>query len=133
MNATQLNKEAVAKYLKQYNIEKVVLEYNGSGDDGQIESTTALNGNDEVEIPDINDIENHYDVWCSVEGNMTKSRRGSLTDLIEQLAFSVLCRTYGGWEINDGSYGQITINQDGSGVIEHNEIIQDTDYSESSF
>jgi hypothetical protein len=135
MNATQLNKEAVIKYCAHYKVSKITLEYNGSGDNGQIEDVTCFDaaGNEMLIPDDNNEIENFYDLWSSTEGKAVKSRTGSFLDLVEQLAYSTLCQTYGGWEINEGSYGTITIHDDGSGLIEHNEIIQDTEYSEHSF
>lgn len=135
MNAIQLNKEAVIKYCAHYEVGKITLDYNGSGDDGQIENVTCFDAaGNEMEIPDDNNqIESFYNVWSSTKGESAKSKMGSFLDLVEQLAYSTLCQNYGGWEINEGSYGTITIHADGTGLIEHNDIIQDTDYSERKF
>jgi len=52
---------------------------------------------------------------------------------LEDLAYCALENNHGGWEINDGAYGEIIIEADGSGRIEYNQRIETVEYEETSF
>lgn len=79
-------------------IETVVIEYSGSNDEGYINEITAT-PEDAVDYG---------------------------TDLyreLESLAYDVLSSRHGGWEINEGSDGTITINvKERKAVLKHGEI-----------
>lgn len=95
-----------AKQLKaKYNLAGVVtIEYDGSGDSGYIN-----------------------DVSIEPERDISEAR-----DDLETLAYELLSEKYGGWEINEGSCGTITIDFATNKVrIEHNERVESWDSSES--
>lgn len=84
--------------LQAAGIETVVVEYNGSGDEGYIEDITASPDKAAVEYP------------------------SPLYDDVQQVAYDLLSRHHGGWEINEGSNGTITINvKERKAVIHHGE------------
>jgi hypothetical protein len=67
------------QHLQKLGVETVTAEYNGSGDEGQIET------------PEFEPVEVPHDVVMAVEN----------------LFYGILGELYGGWEINEGSFGQI--------------------------
>lgn len=94
-----------AKQIKaKHNLAGVVtISYDGSGDSGYIDS-----------------------VSIEPERDLTDAQQD-----LEELAYDVLERKHGGWEINEGSCGTITINfTDNTVHIEHNERIESYDTSE---
>jgi len=71
-------------------INQLAVDYSGYGDSGEIESTYIDETGDYKDIP----------------------------TRVEDILYRVLEDAYGGWEINDGSYGTINI-EDGEVFIEH--------------
>lgn len=70
----------------------IVVEYNGAGDSGCIEQLTVF---DDKAIP----------FWLE---NANVPNPSTLKDTIESIFYDLLETRYGGWEINDGSYGSFT-------------------------
>jgi len=135
-NTFALNKEQASAFMKLHGIYQAVLEFDGSGDDGQI-TCAELVGNDNQEL-----FNQKVTVWKTIhkyapEGaewlTETVSEELHFSDLLEHIAYDCLATRFGGWEINSGSFGVITIKKDGTGSIEFNERIETTEYSESTF
>jgi hypothetical protein len=76
----EIPEEVFDKIFKEYSVTKIVCTYNGGGDSGYIESDMELGG-DTVPTP----------------------------SEIEDYCYTVL-EDFGGWEINEGSQGNITFN-----------------------
>lgn len=94
--------------LEAAGFETVVVKYNGAGDEGYI---------DEIESSPED------------EGLEYKS---PLYDAIEMAAYDVLERHHGGWEINEGSSGHITINvKDRKALIHHGERYEQQTWSDT--
>ena len=74
----------------------------GAGDSGQIESIGAWSGENAVEFP-ATEIPYAALTWDDPEVEM---RSLSLEDVVEQLAYDFLSDTHGGWENNDGAWGE---------------------------
>ena len=77
---SERSRPELLQQLRQLGVERISAEYNGSGDDGQI--------ND----PEFGSVE--------VSGGVEKA--------VLDLFYEVLEEYYGGWEINEGSYGLFT-------------------------
>ena len=75
--------------LAEAGIESVVVEYHGEGDEGYIEEITAS--------PEAKDEE-------------LMAYRSPLYDSIQSSAYDLLEQEWGGWEINEGSSGTITLD-----------------------
>lgn len=87
--------------------DKVVIEYHGSGDEGYIE-----------------------DIWTepAIEGIALSD---DLESDLEQIAYDILEQQCGGWEINEGSQGTITIDVKArKTVLNHGENRIETEYRE---
>jgi hypothetical protein len=83
-------------------ITHVTVTFDGAGDSGQIESIGAWSGETAVEFP-ATEIDYAALTWDDPEVEM---RQLSLEDVVEQLAYDFLSDTYGGWENNDGAWGE---------------------------
>ena len=132
------NKATLIRLMKENGIDRIELEFDGSGDEGQIEVVCLLNEN-ETEIE--NSLLNlpcetiNYSMRYS-DGEWicdTKSGQDTLENLAETIAYDHLESDFGGWEINDGSYGTISIHADGTGYIECNERIMDVNTTAKTF
>ena len=82
--------ETEMEIVRNSGVNQLAIDYSGYGDSGSIESSYMDENGDYQEIP---------------------------TE-IEDILYRVLEDAYGGWEINDGSYGTINI-EDGEVSIEH--------------
>jgi hypothetical protein len=136
-NKLELNKEQASSFMKKHGIHHAVLEFDGSGDSGQIESIELIGENKEA-LEEL--LLEKVPVWKTVHKCVgqkwtreTESQKLDFSDLLESIAYDCLGSRFGGWEINSGSYGTITIKKDGSGCIEFNERIESTEYSEHNF
>lgn len=83
-------------------ITHVTVSFDGYGDSGQIESVSACAGETEVGFPQTQ-IAYAALTWDDSEVEM---RELSLEDVVEQLTYDLLADTHGGWENNDGAYGE---------------------------
>jgi hypothetical protein len=136
--ATEQNKATLVKLMKEWGIHQIAVEFDGCGDSGQIENVTALDENGK-------EIENDsLDERCEIVHTSQTYKEGewiyekftrteSLQDLAETVAYTPLEDHFGGWEINEGSYGTIVINADGTGTIDYNQRVVDIETDSASF
>lgn len=100
------NKSALFAVLAEAGITTVTVQFDGYGDSGQVEDIAAHKGDDATELPDAT-IEIASAVWGSGE---IRRQSCSITDAIEAMAYDFLSQTHGGWENNDGAYGEFTFD-----------------------
>src|SRR5258708_36416542 len=98
------NKTTLFDALAAAGITSVLVHFDGSGDSGQIEGIDATAGEQPAEIPNGN-IEIAQVRWG--DANIERTTL-SVRDAIENLAYDFLEQTYGGWENNEGAYGEFT-------------------------
>ena len=112
-------KAALFTALSEAGIKLVVVDYDGSGDSGQLEGLTAIDGQDrETELPEASVAIQEARFEQADPVAMTYSLR----QLLEQLAWRFLDQTHGGWENDDGGYGEVTFTvADQSITLDHNE------------
>lgn len=118
-----------ADSLLDLGVSVVFAEYDGQGDSGFFEQIyTETPGSPELDIP------------ITPPGHMMeKMPRGRVTDgvatlraVIEELAYDVLEAKHNGWEIDQGSFGQVVFDaRSGAIRIEHNHRIEFTEYEET--
>jgi hypothetical protein len=94
-----INKSAVFDALTTAGIAIVNVTFDGEGDSGQIDNITA---DDAAAIPQIH-IELQRTVWGS---GKLDSIQNTLHDAIETLCYDYLSQEQGGWENNDGAFGE---------------------------
>jgi hypothetical protein len=102
--ANALNKESVCDALARAGITRVVVNFNGESDQGQIEYVLAYAGKKDAQLPS-ETIEFH-----EVAGNTHKLAASSmmLSKAVETLCYDYLEQEHGGWENNDGADGEFT-------------------------
>lgn len=104
--ASQSNKTAVFDALAAANITQVLVEFDGAGDSGQIESVTAFRGEAQIAFPSTT-ITLQQASWGSTELRSTEEK---LSQAVETLCYDYLEETHGGWENNDGAFGEFSFS-----------------------
>lgn len=100
-NLSEFNKGVVFDALASANITKVLVEFDGEGDNGQIESITASRNGANTDLPPTAVLVQSVG-WGATEPVTTE---WSLAEAIETLCYDYLEYTHGGFENNDGGYG----------------------------
>jgi hypothetical protein len=100
------NKDRLFAGLMAAGITHVTVTFDGAGDSGQIESIGAWSGETAVDFP-LSEIRYAALTWDDPEVEM---RSLSLADVVEQLAYDFLSDAHGGWENNDGAYGEFCLD-----------------------
>ena len=109
--------------LKNLGIVSIQAEYNGSGDEGQVDTLTAVTA-DNTEI----DLSQHKVRLPGID----HPRR--LSEVIEDFAWNATQHFHCGFHNGDGGFGTLTIHVDSGRVkLEHNDNIVETEYSENEF
>jgi hypothetical protein len=142
LTASELNKQQFIKICEEKGISKVEIEYDGFGDSGQINEVTIFNKTADPDkyspnsIIEIKEPVQYYRAeyvqgirWADREENL-RFEEGSFQDMMEEIVYSILEARWPGWEINEGSYGCITLNADGTGKYLHTVKIEETSQGE---
>jgi hypothetical protein len=124
------NKTALFAALAAARITAVIVTFDGCGDSGQIENIDAKAGDESVNLPS-----GTIDIACSVWGSAAIERQSlSIRDAIEALAYAFLGQTHGGWENDEGAYGDFTFDvADRTITLDYNERHLESDYSQHLF
>ena len=124
------NKKALFDALAATKITQVMVTFDGFGDSGQVEDISALSGGKTVALPKI-EITIASVIWGVDE--ITESTM-SVEEAVEQLAYDFLSETHGGWENNDGAYGEFTFDvAEGTITLDYNERYTATKSYEHTF
>lgn len=103
--------------LKSHGIIRVTAVFDGCGDSGQIDEMSAFNAEGPTEFPE----GGIHLVDAAPELN-GKHLAQSVSDAIETLAYDLLETHHGGWEINDGAYGEFVFDVEAQNInLEFNE------------
>jgi hypothetical protein len=125
------NKAVLFEALAQAGIATVLVEFDGYGDSGQIEDIRAHGGPDiAVNLPECN-VE-----IARVEYGSPEIVRGIYTvkEAIERLAYDFLEETHGGWENNEGAYGDFLFDVAQRTItLNYNERIETSEYTQHVF
>jgi hypothetical protein len=102
-----ITKAAIFDALQVAGITRVVIEFEGSGDSGQMEQATAFQGEEEIVAFPKDPIQ-----LTNVEFGDGKDTEAevSLRDAIETVAYELLGQTHGSWEDGDGGSGTFTFD-----------------------
>jgi hypothetical protein len=100
------NKTALFDALAAATITEVHVDFDGEGDSGQINSIAPFRGDEPVVLLQ-STVTIQTVSWDSTEPVTTQS---GLEEAIETLCYSYLEETHGGWENDDGAYGQFRLD-----------------------
>jgi hypothetical protein len=130
----KINKQVLVEFMRSNGIDEIVIDFDGSGDSGQMDDVICYpedkNNLLKTQLPLISCHHRFADgKWTLVE----ELRKAEAHDVAADISYGILENHHGGWEINEGSYGKIRINTNGSGSIEFHERVIETNYSEIEF
>lgn len=120
------NKAALFDALAAAGITIVVVTFDGYGDSGQIESIEAHAGDSPTTLP-ATAIEIATPTW---DGSDLHRQTLPVTEAIEALVYAFLEETHGGWENNEGAFGEFTFDvQERMIHLDYNERVESSEYS----
>ncbi|TKW65114.1 MAG: hypothetical protein DI616_16430 [Paracoccus denitrificans] len=124
------NKTALFDALAAAGITQVMVTFDGYGDSGQVEDISALSGGETVNLP-----EAQITIATTSWGDdIITERAMTVAEAVEQLAYDFLSETHGGWENNDGAYGEFTFDvEKGTITLDYNERYTATETYEHIF
>jgi hypothetical protein len=124
------NKDRLFEGLMAAGITHVTVAFDGCGDSGQIESIGAWSGETAFAFP-ATEIAYAALTWDHPEVEM---RNLSLAEAVEQLAYDFLSDTHGGWENDDGAYGEFCFDAAARSIhLEFNERFTSSKLSAHDF
>lgn len=116
--SAELNKAALITAVKPFRITRIEAEFSGGGDSGQIDEVRYFAG--KQRISDVDPIKKTIVVEASIRDSstycetkkewVTTTRSPNIEELVEQICYDLLEANHGGWEINEGSYGEFVFN-----------------------
>ena len=104
--ANTMNKAAVFDALSAAGITEIVVWFDGEGDQGQIQSVAARSGQTPSELPTIA-VTLASTAWGADD---ITTREMPLPEAAEELCYGYLEQEHGGWENNDGAFGEFTFD-----------------------
>jgi hypothetical protein len=120
------NKTALFDALAAAGITTVLVNFDGCGDSGQVEMIETRKGDDDCALPAV-EVEIASANWGSTIDRQTKSVR----EAIETLVYDVLNQDHGGWDNNDGAYGEFTFDvTERTITLDYNERHMESAYSQ---
>jgi hypothetical protein len=112
-------KSILMRELTTAGITRVDIDYNGEGDEGQIDGITMRAG-DKL----FDDLEGSQSLQICVDGKLETFT--SWHQCIDELVWLILCEYHDGYEINDGGFGTVTIDVTNDLItIDHNDRVID--------
>jgi len=128
--ANRRNKIIVFDALSEARITHVLVGFDGEGDQGQMERAVAQANSNAVEFPAVTLSLWIADFGCTELG----AREFNLQEAVEHLCYGYLEDRHGGWEINEGSFGQFTFGVAVRTVtLDFYGRLIDTDYTNHTF
>jgi hypothetical protein len=103
------NKANILAVLAAAGITCVTVSFDGVGDSGQIENVEAMAGETQVELP-ATPVEIASTEYFTEE---IHRRTQLLPDAIESMCYLILEAKHGGWENNEGAYGEFVFDVPG--------------------
>lgn len=125
------NKIALFDRLEAAGISQVIVSFDGYGDSGQIENVEARNAADEVNDLPTTPVVMTSAIWGQAE---PEQRTIPVGEAIEWLAYDALRETHGGWENNDGAYGEFIFDVAARSIsLDYNERYTATEFFSHEF
>lgn len=123
--ALPANKAALFDALAAAGITSVLVAFDGSGDSGQIEDIDVTRDQEPAPLPSVS-VEIATPVW---DGSGLDRRTMPIAEAIEALAYAFLEDTHGGWENNEGAYGEFRFHVSERSIqLDYNERFETSEY-----
>jgi hypothetical protein len=128
--ANALNKISVFDALTAAGVTLVTVAFDGEGDSGQIENIQAHAGDAEAQLPTL-PVEFQKVAWNSAKLDASSI---DLREAIETLCYDYLEQEHGGWENNDGAFGEFVFSVSNKSIeLEFNGRFSDFSTSSHTF
>lgn len=126
------NKDIIFDLLEIKGVKRFTVTFDGSGDSGQIEDISL--SDDLLNMAVQGASVNGGTIWTS-EGKVENIKNDPpLREIIEELCYDTLEGVCGGWEINEGSFGEFTFDVKKRNIhLDFNERVQEVNSSEYDF
>jgi len=115
----------------------IEVHYDGYGDSGSIEYVSFFKGDKQLKEDDVASMGlptstvQEYNYKSTGDKDRYITKECTLVEKVMDCAYDFLP---GGWEINEGSFGDLKINTEtAKATLEHNHRIQETEYMEEKF
>lgn len=141
--SAELNKAALVEAIRPIGLTRIEVDFNGSGDSGQVDEVRYFIGKKEpedletikrtlVQQAKINDSTNWSDdkkEW------VTTTKSPTIEELVEQICYDLLSANHGGWEINEGSFGEFVFSFGKSNKIDltFNQRVESVETTEETY
>jgi hypothetical protein len=126
----KVNKETIFQALAANGFTRVNVTFDGEGDSGQIDNLAGSVGDLLTKIPD----QTVTVQSASWDGKEVTSQEWPLREAIERLCYDFLEQEHGGWENNDGAFGEFTLDVEAKTVeLEFNGRYTDVHTSTHTF
>lgn len=113
--AFNTNRKNLMQLLQKHAITSILIEFNGSDDEGGIQAVTISKDGATIDMPD------ERTVYVMAQWAEMESRETSLLELAESVAMDAITLCHSGWENNEGAFGNIVIDPAEDMIaIEHN-------------
>jgi hypothetical protein len=121
----QVDKIALITALKAIDVVRVEVDYDGEGDEGQIQDINAYKADDTT-------VDLSKTGLLSLGEDQDLRSYDNLRDFVDEFAWDVLSAHHDGFEVNDGGFGNVVIDVSaGIARLEHQYRIMSTDYAET--
>lgn len=126
------SRDIILDILALKNVKTFTVTFDGSGDSGQIEDISLEDNLLESNVAGAS--VNKGTIWTD-EGSVENiDTNPTMREVIEELCYAILEGVCGGWEINEGSYGEFVFDVKKRKVrLDFNERVESVNSSEYSF
>ena len=139
----ELNKVALANAVKPLGVTRIEVEFSGSSDSGQVDEIhyyvykTLANNADTIKKTLVQEAKvTDSTTWSEAKKEwVTTTKCPTIEELVEQICYDLLSANHGGWEINEGSYGEFVFSFGKSNKIDltFNQRIESVETSEETY
>ncbi len=114
------NQAAIFDALATAGIVELVVNFDGYGDSGQIESIDARDANGEIAMPET--LVGYASPTHGEDAQTVDHQAMPLAEAVETLCYDLLRQTHAGWENNDGAFGDFTFDVAARAIsLDHND------------
>ena len=141
--SAELNKDALVRAVKPLGLTRIEVEFSGCGDSGQVDEVRYFVG--KQQLGDVDTLKKTIVVEASINDSttycetkkewVTTTKSPNIEELVEQICYDLLGANHGGWEINEGSFGEFVFSLGKGNKIDltFNQRIESVETSEETY
>jgi hypothetical protein len=126
-------RELLMSVLHGHGVKKAIVAFDGCGDSGNMDVPRYHPDKNDIGKREVPNTMFESRAWDK-DGVKTVKRNKTVDELVEDLCYTLLACSHPGWEINEGAFGEFTIDSDRNAVsLEFSQRIESVEYSEEEF